>query len=107
MRAAYETRRTLMVDGLCGIEGFKFSEPQGAFYIYANVSGLIGKTTPLGKILANDLDIVEYLLLEGGVATVCGAAYGLSPYLRLSFASSENAIVEGCKRLRTACERLN
>ncbi|MGU7772561.1 pyridoxal phosphate-dependent aminotransferase [Burkholderia sp. MR1-5-21] len=106
MRRAYEGRRALIADALSGIPGMAFAKPEGAFYVFANVSGLIGKRTPAGQMIRSDIELAEYLLVDGGVATVCGAAYGLSPYLRISFASSEEEIVEGCQRIRAACSAL-
>lgn len=106
MREIYTARRERMVELLSPVEGVTFTLPDGAFYIYANVSGLMGKKTPAGQSLQSDTELVKFLLEEGGVATVAGAAYGLSPYVRLSFASSMEVIEEGCKRFRSACEKL-
>ena len=102
----YKTRRTCVVDLLNQVSGLSFDPPQGAFYVYANVAALIGKATPQGEILQSDADVVEYLLCEGGVATVSGQAYGLSPFIRISFASSVEVIEEGCKRIKAAVEKL-
>lgn len=106
MRDTYETRRAKILSGLEDIPGITFIAPEGAFYIFVKVSGLIGKKTPSDVILETDQDVVTFLLDYSGVATVCGAAYGLSPYIRLSFASAEATITEGCKRLRAACRCL-
>ncbi|MGP4768929.1 aminotransferase class I/II-fold pyridoxal phosphate-dependent enzyme, partial [Klebsiella pneumoniae] len=78
----------------------------GAFYVYPNVAGLLGRRTPAGTLLQSDLDVVMFLLDEAGVAVLDGAAYGLSPYLRLSFATSMDNIEEGCRRIAEACGRL-
>lgn len=83
-----------------------FEPPQGAFYVFANVAGLIGKATPQGQVIQSDADVVEYLLREGGVATVSGQAYGMSPFIRLSFASSIEVIEEGCQRIKNAVAKL-
>lgn len=106
MLQIYKTRRQRVVDLLQLIPNFKFKPPQGAFYIFADVSGLIGKMTPQGQVIHSDTDIVEYLLREGGVATVSGQAYGMSPFIRLSFASSIEVIEEGCLRIQNAVEKL-
>lgn len=107
MREIYTERRQRMLDLLSEVEGISFIPPDGAFYVYANVSGLMGKSTPAGKVIDTDSALVNYLLEEGGVATVSGAAYGMSPYVRLSFASGLDLIDDGCKRLKQACERLS
>lgn len=106
MAGIYRERRQRMLDLLAPIAGISCTPPDGAFYVYANVAGLIGKTTPDGAVIHSDSDLVAYLLEAGGVATVSGAAYGLSPYVRLSFASAMEVIEEGCRRLRESCERL-
>ncbi|WP_454691633.1 pyridoxal phosphate-dependent aminotransferase [Achromobacter aloeverae] len=106
MRQAYEGRRARIAEGLSGIDGLTFSKPEGAFYVFANVSGLMGKSTRAGRVIQSDVELAEYLLEDFGVATVCGAAYGLSPYLRISFASSDKDIAEGCLRIRAACAAL-
>ncbi len=80
--------------------------PDGAFYLFVNVKGLLGKTTPGGQVLSTDADVVKYWLEDGAVATVVGEAYGISPYVRLSFASSEAVIQDGCARICRACEAL-
>lgn len=74
--------------------------------MFANVAGLIGKRTPQGGLIGSDSELVDYLLRETGVALVSGEAYGMSPYVRLSFASSVALIEEGCARLKEAVRRL-
>lgn len=106
MRAIYTQRRQRMLERLSGIKGLRCIPPQGAFYVFANVAGLIGMVTPAGQRITSDSELVAYLLQEGNVATVSGAAYGMSPYLRLSFASSIDTIDEGCRRIAHACARL-
>ncbi len=106
MRELYVERRQRMLERLADIPGIGCTPPDGAFYVFANVSGLIGKVTPDGQRLESDGDVVAYFLREGGVATVAGSAYGLSPYVRLSFASATEVIEEGCRRLRRACQAL-
>ena len=106
MLEIYKTRRQRVVELLQQISGFDFEPPQGAFYVFANVAGLIGKATPQGQVIQSDADVVEYLLREGGVATVSGQAYGMSPFIRLSFASSIEVIEEGCQRIKNAVAKL-
>ncbi|MBD8089933.1 pyridoxal phosphate-dependent aminotransferase [Pseudomonas fluorescens] len=106
MREEYVRRRALMLDRLAGIPGVRVTPPDGAFYVFANVSGLMGKLTPHGETLESDTQLVEYLLRDYGLATVSGAAYGMSPYVRLSFASAPDVIEEGCRRLQDACHDL-
>jgi len=100
--ATYKARRNYAVSRLNAIAGLSCSLPQGAFYLYPHCGGVIGKTTPTGKRLENDLDFILYLLDNVGVACVHGAAYGLSPYFRLSFATSMENIVQACDRIEAA-----
>ncbi|MEZ0496335.1 pyridoxal phosphate-dependent aminotransferase [Sphingomonas sp. IW22] len=97
--AAFQKRRDLVVGMLNAIPGVNCPTPEGAFYVYPDLSGVIGKTTPKGEVLDSDEKIVGYLLDEGRVAAVHGAAFGLSPALRISYATSDEV-------LRTACERI-
>jgi aspartate aminotransferase len=103
----FEARGKLMADLLSEARGIRVDAPKGAFYLYPSVEGLLGKTTPAGKVLHTDLDVVQYFTQEAGVATLDGSAYGVAPHLRLSFATSETAIREGCKRMIAACAALN
>lgn len=102
----FHARRDRIVALLNAVPGIRCPEPQGAFYVYPSVEGLLGKRTPAGRMLESDLDVVMYLLDEAGVAVLDGAAYGLSPYLRLSFATSMENIEEGCRRINSACAAL-
>ncbi len=104
--ALFHERRDRIVALLNEVSGIRCPVPQGAFYVYPSVAGLLGKRTPAGRKLESDLDVVMFLLDEAGVAGLDGAAYGLSPYLRLSFATSMENIEEGCRRIREACARL-
>lgn len=104
--ATFKQRRDRIVALLNAVQGIRCAQPDGAFYVYPNVGELLGKTTPAGTVLKNDLDVVMYLLEEAGVALLDGAAYGVSPYLRLSFATSMENIEEGCARIASACEKL-
>ncbi|VFR53047.1 Aspartate aminotransferase [plant metagenome] len=105
-RETYRARRDRVVALLNAIPGIRCAVPDGAFYVYPSVQALLGRRTPQGKILANDLDVVMYLLDTAGVAVLDGAAYGLSPYIRLSFATSMSQIEEGCDRIAKACAQL-
>lgn len=107
MASLYEARRDLMTGLLSEVPGLSFSSPDGAFYVFVNVEGLIGKKTRKGSLLSTDADVVRFWLEDAGVATVLGEAYGISPYVRLSFASGDQVIREGCARLRIACESLS
>lgn len=104
--AAYRARRDCAVERLNAIPGLSCRPPDGAFYVYPSCAGLIGKTTPDGKVLETDLDVVMHFLDAAGVAVLDGAAYGLSPYLRVSIAVSLPEIQEACARLVRACAEL-
>ncbi|WP_375594378.1 aspartate transaminase [Algihabitans albus] len=104
--AVFKSRRDLVVTALNSCPGLSCSVPQGAFYVYPSCAGAIGKTTPDGKKIESDEDFVTYLLEGEGVAAVHGAAFGLSPYFRISYATSTEALEEACKRIKRACEAL-
>ena len=80
--------------------------PDGAFYVFPCVAGLMGKTTPQGKVLSSDIDVMMYFLEAANVATIDGTSYGLSPYLRMSFATSIEQIEEGCRAIHDAVRAL-
>ena len=103
---AFKARRDLVVKLLNECEGISCHTPEGAFYIYASCAGCMGKTTPEGKTLETDEDFVTYLLESVGVAAVHGAAFGLSPYFRVSYATSTEALTEACQRIQQACSQL-
>ncbi len=102
----FKGRRDLVVAGLNAIDGITCPVPEGAFYVYPSIAGLIGKTTPGGKVIATDEDFAIALLEDTGVAAVFGAAFGLSPNFRISYATSENQLSEACTRIAQFCERL-
>lgn len=102
----YKQRRDRMCELLVEISGIRCAVPEGAFYVYPSVEGLLGKTTPEGRILKTDLDVSMYLLETANVAVMDGSSYGLSPYLRLSFATDLETIEQGCERIATACAAL-
>ncbi len=103
---AFKERRNFVVDSLNRIEGLTCLRPSGAFYVYPSCAGLIGKKTPSGKVLANDSDVVNYLLDDFGVAVVNGAAFGCEPFFRISYATSLDVLKEACSRLQKACSAL-
>lgn len=104
--ATYRGRRDLVCGLLGAIDGLSVVPPQGAFYAYVDCSGLIGRRTPSGTVLETDADVVMYLLDEAHVATIQGSAYGLSPYFRISFATSDAQLRAGAERIAAAVGRL-
>ncbi|MBN9055363.1 MAG: aminotransferase class I/II-fold pyridoxal phosphate-dependent enzyme [Rhizobiales bacterium] len=102
----FRKRRDRMFELLDGTPGMKLRKPDGAFYFYPSVEGLIGKSAPGGKVLKSDLDVALYLLEEAHVAVLDGGAYGMSPYLRMSFGGAIEDIETGCRAIRKACEAL-
>jgi aspartate aminotransferase len=105
-RADYQNRRNLVVGWLREAKGITCHKPEGAFYVFPNIAGCIGKTTPKGKKLETDTDFVTALLEEKHVATVQGTAYGMSPYFRISYATDLESLREGCKRIQEFCADL-
>jgi aspartate aminotransferase len=105
-RAAFEERRDLVVSMLNQAKGITCVKPAGAFYAFPSCAGLIGKRTPDGKVIETDRDFVMYLMDGEGVAAVHGAAYGVSPHFRLSFAASTEDITRACERIQRACAAL-
>lgn len=106
MNRAFERRRDLVVALASAIPGLKVNRPQGAFYLFPEVSAYIGKTTPSGKPVNSSADLAMYLLEEGHVATVDGGAFGMEGYIRLSYATSDDNIREAMSRIATALSRL-
>ncbi|WP_062205372.1 aspartate transaminase [Aureimonas sp. AU12] len=100
--AVYRERRDAMASGINAIPGLSCRLPEGAFYLFVNCAGLIGQRTPEGKVLETDGDVVLYLLESVGVAVVAGTAYGLSPYFRLSIATSLDILADGLARIAKA-----
>jgi aspartate aminotransferase len=101
--AIYKIRRDLVVDRLSAIDGIRCHRPEGAFYVFPNISALIGKTSKGGRLIATDTDFVLGLIEEHHVATVQGAAYGMSPFFRISYATSIEQLEEGCARIAAYC----
>lgn len=104
--ALFVTRRDLVVDLLNKAPGIVCPKPEGAFYVYPSIAGCIGKTSPAGTKMINDEVFATALLEETGVAVVFGAAFGLSPNFRVSYATSNDALTEACNRIITFCEGL-
>ena len=96
---AFAARRQLVCDALNAMRGVSCAEPDGAFYVYPSISGLMGKTRPDGKVIEKDTDFVSYLLEVGEVAVVPGIAFGLSPYFRISYAASDAVLAEAMSRI--------
>lgn len=105
--AAFQKRRDLVVSMMSDVPGLSCPTPEGAFYVYPSCAGLMGKTTPEGKVIQSDLDVSTYLLESVGVAVVHGEAFGLSPHFRISYATSEEILIEACGRIKKACEALS
>ena len=100
---AFETRRDLVVSMLNQAKGLKCPKPEGAFYVYPSCVGLIGRTSAGGRTLGTDEDVVTALLEEEGVAVVQGAAFGLSPFFRISYATDTASLEEACRRIQRFC----
>ena len=105
--AVFEERRDLGVSILDRVEGLCCSSPGGAFYLYVDCGGALGKRTPGGATIGNDGDFAEYLLDGEEVAAVHGEAFGLSPYFRISYALATDRLEEACIRIRRACAALS
>ena len=102
----FQERRDIVFDFLNSIEGIECPKPQGAFYIYASISKLIGKRTTKNIQIINDEDFATELLNTEGVAVVFGSAFGLSPAFRVSYATSKKELIEACTRIKRFCESL-
>ncbi|WP_138469040.1 pyridoxal phosphate-dependent aminotransferase [Poseidonocella sp. HB161398] len=103
---AFKRRRDLVVSMLNQAEGIDCPTPEGAFYVYPQIGGCLGKTSKGGKLLATDEDFCNALLDETGVAVVFGAAFGLSPAFRVSYATSDEALTDACTRIGEFCAGL-
>jgi aspartate aminotransferase len=105
-QALFRERRDLVVDWLNRIPGLHCHRPEGAFYVYPSCAGALGKRTPNGKLIDTDEDFVKYLLEAEGVAVVHGAAFGLAPHFRISYATSTEELRDACTRIERACRAL-
>ncbi len=102
----YKTRRNMVAQELNNIEGLKCDIPKGAFYLFVDCSRLFGKKTPQGKVLCDSNDVAGYFMDQVYVAVVAGSSFGVDGYFRISYATSEVNLVEGCKRIKEACSIL-
>jgi len=103
---SFQDRRDLVVSMINQATGLKCAVPKGAFYVFPECGALIGKKTPDGKVIENDTDLVLYFLESEGVAVVQGAAYGMSPFFRISYAAAEEELRDACERIQRACAAL-
>ncbi|MDP3384389.1 MAG: aminotransferase class I/II-fold pyridoxal phosphate-dependent enzyme, partial [Phenylobacterium sp.] len=99
----FQGRRDLVVSMLNQATGLKCPTPEGAFYVYPSCEGLIGKTAPSGNVIASDKDFANELLEAEGVAVVFGEAFGLSPFFRISYATSNAVLEDACGRIQRFC----
>ncbi|HEY0275198.1 MAG TPA: aminotransferase class I/II-fold pyridoxal phosphate-dependent enzyme, partial [Paenirhodobacter sp.] len=104
--AVFQRRRDLVVSALNACPGITCPTPEGAFYVYPSVAGCIGKTSQAGVKITDDETFSAALLEETGVAVVFGAAFGLSPNFRISYATSDAVLTEACARIKTFCDGL-
>ena len=105
-RRVFQGRRDLVVSMLNQAKGIRCPKPEGAFYVYPDISGCIGKATPAGRVISSDEVFATALLEETGVAVVFGAAFGLSPNFRVSYATSDEVLHEACTRIQRFCAGL-
>ena len=105
-KAEFDRRRRVIVAGLNGIPGLSCLMPEGAFYVFPSISGLLGKSTPEGKVLSNGEDVTDYLLATQQVAVVPGSGFGAPNHIRLSYATSMTTIEKGIARIREAVSAL-
>ncbi|GAA3741314.1 pyridoxal phosphate-dependent aminotransferase [Sphingorhabdus rigui] len=103
---AFRERRDLVVAMLNDAPGLSCPTPEGAFYVYPDATGVMGKTTPKGKKIETDADLIDYFLDDYRVAAVHGGAFGLSPGFRISYATSSDILKEACTRIQAACAAL-
>ncbi len=104
--AIFKHRRDMVVERLNAAPGLTCQMPEGAFYVFPSCAGTLGKTTPTGMKLNTDEDFATALLEAEGVAVVFGAAFGLSPFFRVSYATSDENLREACTRIHRFCARL-
>ncbi len=104
--SAYQTRRNLVVDALNQIPGITCHSPNGAFYVFPSIAGLLGKTTPAGAKLKTDTDFATALLNEAYVGVVQGAAFAAAGHIRISTATSDTVLAEACARIANFCGSL-
>ena len=105
-KASFKARRDLVVAGINAIDGLSCLTPEGAFYVFPSMKGLLGKKTPDGKTIGRCVDFCDYLLEEAQVAAVFGEAFGLGGYFRISYATSESVLQEALDRIKAAVDKL-
>jgi aspartate aminotransferase len=103
----FQSRRDLCLETFNTTPGLSCRRPEGAFYLFASCQGLVGRVTPDGSVLRNDMNVGQYFLEQARVAVVPGSAFGCEGYFRISFATATERLEEACKRIREACSRLN
>jgi aspartate aminotransferase len=103
----FKERRDLVVSMLNQAKGLKCPTPEGAFYVYPSCEGCIGKKTPEGKVIETDEDFALALIEAEGISVVHGAAFGLSPFFRISYATSTEELTDACERIQRFCASLS
>lgn len=103
-RTAFQGRRDLLVEQLSATPGLECATPAGAFYVFANCAGLLGRTSAGGRVLHTDEDVAHALLDEANVAVVPGSAFGLAPYIRIAYALDEASLLAACEAIRRFCD---
>jgi aspartate aminotransferase len=103
---AFKARRDMVIAKLNAVDGLHCATPNGAFYVYPSCAGMIGRRTPVGKVIQSDADFVTYLLQTEGVAAVHGGAFGMTPYFRLSYSIATDTLTEACARIARAASAL-
>ncbi|MQU41974.1 pyridoxal phosphate-dependent aminotransferase [Pseudomonas helleri] len=106
-RTAFQGRRDLLVKQLNATPGLECATPAGAFYVFANCAGLLGRTSAGGRVLHTDEDVAHALLDEANVAVVPGSAFGLAPYIRIAYALDEASLLAACKAIRKFCDAVS
>ena len=106
-RAAFQGRRDLLVEHLNATTGLECATPAGAFYVFANCAGLLGRTSAGGRVLRTDEDVAHALLDEANVAVVPGSAFGLAPYIRIAYALDEASLLAACEAIRGFCDTVS
>jgi aspartate aminotransferase len=104
---AYRQRRDMVVEMLNAAPGITCHRPEGAFYVFPNIAGCLGRVTKGGRRIESDTDFVQALLEEKRVAAVQGAAYGMSPHMRISYATDPASLTEACGRIQEFCRELS
>ncbi len=105
-KKSFKSRRDMVVDALNAIDGLSCIKPEGAFYVYPSCEGVIGKKTPEGETIKSSSDFARYLLEKEYVAVVSGDGFGLDPYFRISYATSDSVLKEACERIKRFCDSL-